>query len=157
AEVLTYEPLREATVLEGRSTSIGQNLSFHPFIDLLRRWAAVGDDDGEGDALGKLEAAVAAVAPDETSEIVPFRATLMGMPLAGAHAERVQGIEGEALEKLIFKNVRDLLQRMAERRPLVLVFEDLHWADTSSINLLETSLRLVVEHPVLFIHVFRPD
>lgn len=157
AEVLTYEPLRDATVLEGRSTAIGQTQSFHPFVDLLRHWAVIDDDDADAESLAKLSSAVTALMPAEAGDVIPFVATLMGIRLEGAHAERVEGIDGEALEKLIFKNVRDLLQRIAAARPLVLVFEDLHWADTSSINLLEALLRLVTDHAVLFIAVFRPD
>lgn len=157
AEALAWDGLREATVLEGRSTSIGQNMSFHPFVDLLRRWAGIGDDDGEVDAFAKLEAAVTAVMPDEAGEVLPFVATLLGMHLVGVHAERLQGIEGEALERLITKNTRELFQRMADVRPLVLVFEDLHWADISSVNLLETLIRLALDRPVLFVNVFRPD
>ncbi|MCW5890434.1 MAG: AAA family ATPase [bacterium] len=157
AEVLRWEPLAAATVLEGRSTSIGQTLSFHPFIDLLRRWAGVGDDDAETAAGAKLAHAVGTLLPDEADEVLPFVATLMGMRLRGAHAERLHGIDGEALEKLIFRNVRRLFQALAATRPLVLVFEDLHWADRSSVQLLEALLRLVVDQPVLFVHVFRPD
>ena len=57
-------------------------------------------------------------------------ATLMGLKLQGKYAERIQGIEGEALEKLIFKNMRELFIRGSEQTPTVIVMEDLHWADT---------------------------
>jgi class 3 adenylate cyclase/tetratricopeptide (TPR) repeat protein len=157
AEALAFEPLRGATVLEGRSTSIGQNLSFHPFVDLLRQWAGIGDDDGEVDAFAKLAGAVGELLGADADEVLPFVATLLGMRLGGVSAERLQGIEGEALEKLIMKNTRELFQRMAEARPLVLVFEDLHWADISSVTLLEALLRLAIDRPALFVHVFRPD
>ena len=70
----------------------------------------------------------------------PFVATLMGMKLSGKYAERVKGIEGEALEKLIFKNVRELLIKGSELRPMIIRIEDLHWADTSSIELLSVAL-----------------
>jgi predicted ATPase len=83
-------------------------------------------------------------------------ATLMGMKLSGKYAKRVEGIEGEALEKLILKSLRDLLTRAAEINPLVMVIEDLHWADTSSIELLESLFRLAENHRILFINVFRP-
>jgi class 3 adenylate cyclase/tetratricopeptide (TPR) repeat protein len=157
AELLAQEELRAATVLEGRSTSIGQNLSFHPFIDLLRRWAGIEDEDADAPALQKLDRSLAALAPDDADELLPFIATLMGLRLTGAPAARVAGIDGEAMEKLIIKSVRELLQHLARQRPVVLVFEDLHWADLSSVNLLESLLRLVAEHRLLFVHVFRPD
>ncbi len=157
AEVLAYEPLQDATVLEGRSTSIGQTQRFHPFVDLLRHWAGIRDADGEGDAFAKLDTAIRDLLPASADDVLPFIATLMGMPLDGAHAARLEGIDGEALEKLLFKSIRDLFQQIAATRPLVLVFEDLHWADASSINLLEALLRLAADHAVLFVAVFRPD
>jgi hypothetical protein len=75
----------------------------------------------------------------------------------GELAERVQGLEGEAMEEMIFRAVRELLERLAQRGPLVLAFEDLHWADHSSIKLLESLLRLVASHAVLILAVGRPD
>jgi class 3 adenylate cyclase/tetratricopeptide (TPR) repeat protein len=157
AEVEAFDELKGATVLEGRSLSIGQSLSFHPFTDLLRQWASIQEDDDEQQALRKLEAAIGALLPAAAGEVFPFIATLMGMRLGGAHAERIAGIEGEAMEKLIRKSARDLFRTLAASQPLVLIFEDLHWADLSSINLLESLLRLVEDTRVLFIHAFRPD
>jgi len=81
----------------------------------------------------------------------------MGMKLSGRYAERVKGLEGESLEKLIFKNLRDLLTRLIELNPLVIVIEDLHWADTSSIELLESLFGLVETQRNIFINVFRPE
>ena len=80
----------------------------------------------------------------------------MGMKLSGKHAERIKGIEGEALEKLIFKNVRELLIRSTEIIPVVIVIEDLHWADTSSLILIDALYRLARTQKVVFINVFRP-
>ncbi|MCD4730323.1 MAG: hypothetical protein K8R74_06975, partial [Bacteroidales bacterium] len=86
----------------------------------------------------------------------PLLPTMMGMPLEGKHKERVAGIEGEALEKLILKNLRDLITAAAVIRPLIILIEDLHWADTSSITFLESLFKLVKKNQILFINVFRP-
>jgi class 3 adenylate cyclase/tetratricopeptide (TPR) repeat protein len=157
AEVEKLDDLKDATVLQGRSLSIGQSLSFHPFTDLLKHWAGIQDDDDDPQSLRKLDAAITTLLPAEAGEVFPFIATLMGMRLTGTHAERIQGIEGEAMERLIRKSTRDLFQKLAAVKPLILIFEDLHWADRSSIKLLESLLRLVEDTRVLFIHVLRPD
>ena len=94
--------------------------------------------------------------PEGVGEVLPFVATLMGMKLSGRYAERVKGIEGEALEKLILKNVRELLIKATELTPQVIVTEDLHWADTSSIELMESLFRLAETQRILFVNVFRP-
>ena len=157
AELRNSSVMKRITLLEGRAISIGRNLSFHPIINLLKHWAQIKEKDTSVSALSKLETAIRSVCPDDTNEIFPFVATLMGMKLSGRHLDRVNGIEGEALEKLIFKNMRDLLIKTTELTPLVVVIEDLHWADTSSIELLESMFRLAETQRILFINVFRPN
>ena len=157
AELKKREVMKKVAFFEGRAISIGRNLSFHPIIDLIKQWARIRADQGDATSFRKLERAVKSLYPEEVGEVLPFVATLMGMKLSGRYAERVEGIEGEALEKLILKNVRDLLIKAAERNPLVIVAEDLHWADTSSIDLLESLFLLAETQRILFINVFRPD
>ncbi|HWR67869.1 MAG TPA: AAA family ATPase [Desulfomonilia bacterium] len=156
AELKKRETMNGATLLEGRAISMGANLGYHLITDLLRNWARITEDDSEVAAFTKLESAIRSIHPDALGEILPFVATLMGFKLVGRYAERVKGIEGEALEKLILKNVRDLLTKGSQTTPLVVILEDLHWADTSSIELMESLFRLVTKERVVFINVFRP-
>jgi len=156
AELKARETMKKVSLLEGRAISIGRNLSFHPIIDLLRQWMRIREGDDPGASFSKLQQTARNLAPDEASELVPFVATLMGIPLWGKHAERVKGLEGEALEKLILKSLRDLLLQATERSPLVIVMEDLHWADASSLELLESLFRLAETQKILFLNLFRP-
>jgi len=147
-------PLR---CLQGRSLAIGHNLSFHPFTDLFRQWADIRESDDDAIALEKLEHAVADLMADQSGEVTPFIATLMGVQVTGVHAARIEGIEGEALEKLILKSLREWLHALARRQPLILIFEDLHWADLSSVSLIESLLPLAADSRVLFLLVMRPE
>lgn len=155
-ELKGRETMGRVGLLEGRSISFGKNLSYHPIIDLLRQWTAVREEEDAEGALDKLTHAVRGIAPREAGEIVPFIGTLMGIPLWGEYAERVRGLEGPALERLILKSLRDLLVRGAEQTPLAIVMEDLHWADTSSVDMLESLFRLAETQRILFLNVFRP-
>ncbi|MGH7786006.1 MAG: ATP-binding protein [Candidatus Binatia bacterium] len=157
AEAFAGPEMRPAALLVGRSLAVGQSLSFHPFTDLLRGWAGIAGGVDDAAAVAGLDEAVRAVCGAAADEIVPFVATLMGLPLSGAPAERVRGIEGEALERLVFRAVRALFQQLAAARPLVLFFEDVHWADRSSVQLIEQLMRLVGERPILFLLAFRPE
>jgi len=160
-ELKKIEDIKRVTFLEGRGLSIGKNLSYHPIIDMLKGWAKIKEEDSESDSLSRFETAIANIYPDPdhegAEEVFPFVATLMGMKLTGKYAERVKGIEGEALEKLILKNIRELMIKVAERRPTVCVLHDIHWADISSIELFESLFRLAENHGILFINVLRPD
>ncbi|UCF57723.1 MAG: AAA family ATPase, partial [Deltaproteobacteria bacterium] len=155
AELKNCDVIKKVSLFEGRAISTGRNLSFHPIIDLLKHWARISEDDSGAAALSKLERAISRVMPEQIHEVLPFVATLMGMRLTGRYAERIKGIEGEALEKLILKNMRDLLLKATEVTPLVIVAEDLHWADTSSIELMESLFRLAESQQIVFVNVFR--
>ncbi|RPJ02755.1 MAG: hypothetical protein EHM36_12025, partial [Deltaproteobacteria bacterium] len=156
AELKRRESTSKATVLEGRAIQIGKNLSFYPIIDLFKQWAQIREGDDEAAAFGKLLASVRRLCPEDLGEVLPFVATLMGMKLPGQYAERVKGIEGESLENLILLALRKLLIKATELTPLIIIAEDLHWADTSSIELLESLFRLAETRRILFINVFRP-
>ncbi len=157
AEFKGTDALKKVTLIKGRALSIGRNLSFHPLIDALKNWAGIKEDDSGEESFTKLEAAVRSTYAQGAEEILPFISTLMGMKLDGKFAERLEGIEGEAMEKLIKKNFRELILKAAEQKPLVFMIEDVHWADLTSIELLESLFRLAENNPILFINVFRPE
>ena len=156
AELKNREVMKRVTLLEGRAISMGANLGYHLIINLLKNWSQITEEDTEVAAFTKLESAIRTTYPEALGEILPFVATLMGIKLVGRYAERMRGIEGEALEKLILKNVRDLITRGTQRAPLVAILEDLHWADTSSIELMESLFRLAGKERIVFVNVFRP-
>ncbi|UCH94966.1 MAG: AAA family ATPase [Candidatus Aminicenantes bacterium] len=149
--------VKKVTMLEGKALSIGRNLSYFPIIDILKNWAKIKEEDSETRSLSKLEQTIANIHPRGVGEVFPFVATLMGMKLTGKYAARVKGIEGAAMEKLILKNMRELMIKIAERLPLVCFIHDIHWADLSSIELLESLFRLAEKHRILFILELRPN
>ena len=155
-EALALPALASACVLEGRSLVSGRRAAFHPFVDLLQRWAGIGKSDAPDEAAAKLARAVRTLMPEEFDDVMPFVARLMGLRPPSELATYVTGIDGAALEELLFKTMRDLIRRLTVAQPLVLLFEDLHWADQSSIKLLEGLLRLVTTAPLLIILVGRP-
>ncbi len=156
AELRQTAAVKKTVFLEGRAISMGRSLSFYPIVDALKYWSQIRGKDTDAEAQWKLERAIRDIHPEEAGEIFPFIATLMGMKLNEKSAQRVLGIEGEALEKLIFRSMRELLIRGSEVRPMMIYMEDFHWVDTSSLELLKALFRLVEECRILFIIVFRP-
>jgi class 3 adenylate cyclase/tetratricopeptide (TPR) repeat protein len=156
AEVMEKEITKLVAFFEGRALSEGKNLSFHPIIQIIKSWSGIKEDDNPAVSYQKLSANIIRIYPEQASEIIPFVATMMGFPLEGEAKMRVKGIEGEALERLILKNVRDLLARAVSIRPIVIMVEDAHWSDLSSISFMESLFKLVKNHRLLFINVFRP-
>lgn len=157
SEMKQRQVMQRVTLLEGRAISMGRNMSFHPIIDLFKQWADIGVDENVVEALHKLERKLQADCGENAEEILPFVATLMGIPLPALYSERTQGIDGEALEELIRKSMRELLIGLSKARPLILVMDDLHWSDQSSTELLTSLFRLAEHERILFINLFRPD
>ncbi len=78
--------------------------------------------------------------------------------LLAVGTEAKEGVlEGEALKHEVFEVVNNLLRAMAQHGPTVLVFDDLHWADPASVELLQYLFQLMETLPVLFVCGFRPD
>ncbi|MGE5221071.1 MAG: ATP-binding protein [Omnitrophica WOR_2 bacterium] len=156
--------------LEGHTLSYGQTISYWPFQEILRCFADITDTDREDQAWHKLEGKIAALFPETdagaaleppaqpsptTAEILPYLASLLKLKVAGEYADRVKYLDGEAMRKQIFLASRRFFERLARNRPLVLVFEDLHWIDESSVSLLEHLLPLVESVPLLIICLSR--
>jgi serine/threonine protein kinase/tetratricopeptide (TPR) repeat protein len=157
AEFKKTKDIKKVILLEGRALSIGKSLNYHLLIDLLKNWAGIKEEDSELESLSRLEAAIAGIYPEGMEEVFPFIATLMGMKLKGKYEARLKGIESESLEKLILKNLRELIVKAAETGSNVYILEDLHWADVSTIEMLESLFRLVESHRILVINVLRPN
>ncbi len=157
AELAASEEARGVGWREGRSVSTGQHLSFHTIADLCRSFAEIAEDDDDARARAKLEALVRRLLGDDADEALPFIATLLGLHAEGAAAARIAALHGDALEKLILRSVTQVVRAASRLGPVVLVLmDDLHWADLSSIGILESLLRLTDEHPILFLQLFRP-
>jgi tetratricopeptide (TPR) repeat protein len=75
----------------------------------------------------------------------------------GEYAERVKYLDGEAMGRQVFIVMRRFVERLAGLKPLVLVFEDLHWMDASSAALVEHLLPLVERVPLLICGLSRPQ
>lgn len=155
-ELAASEEARELAWREGRSVSTGQHQSFHPIADLCRSWAEIGDEDDDASARAKLDAVIRSTLPDEADDLLPFIGALLRLPLEDEWQRRLAGIEGAALEKMTLRSVAQLLRAGSRRRPVVVVMDDLHWADLSSIDLLRALLPLCEDHAILFVNLSRP-
>jgi predicted ATPase/class 3 adenylate cyclase len=143
--------------LEGQPLSYSQTISYWPFQQIMRQYAGINDDDDEITALSKLEGKILGLFPGETAQILPYLASILALELGGEYFERVKYLDGEALGSQIYRASWRFFHRLAERSPLVLLFDDLHWMDASSAGLLDHLLPLMERVPLLFCGLSRPD
>ncbi|MEW6271550.1 MAG: adenylate/guanylate cyclase domain-containing protein, partial [Thermodesulfobacteriota bacterium] len=154
-ELRTHAAARGVRSLEARSLAIGAPLRFHPFVDLLQAFAGIVHDDDEA-ALGKLRDASRGVVGDAAEELLPFLGVVLALRLPPALQARVDAVKGDALDRVVVRAMRDLLEGIAAAGPLAVVFEDLHWADRSSVEMLSSLLRASLAAPILLVFAARP-
>ena len=143
--------------VEGRAISIGSNLRYHVVGDLLRGIVSVPDQQADREAAGRFERFVREALGDDADDAWPFLAALAGYPLDADAQTRFDSVQGEALEQLTRMSARLLLTRFAAESPLVIVLEDLHWADPASVELFEALVGLARTAPIAFLALTRPE
>ena len=143
--------------LEGRALSFGQALSYWLFIDMLRRWMGVGEEEAGAEALAALRRRIEPLFGEESDEMLAYLIVLLGLPMPAELEPRVKFLDGDAIGRQIFRSMRRLIDRLAQDRALVMVIEDLHWSDQSTTELIEHVLPLVQTVPLLVVWTSRPD
>ena len=140
--------------LEARSFASTQTLSYAPILDLLRQQIQIADKQGIEEQQTALRLYVTDNFPAE-SQVYSILAQVLALPLAESDAELIKTLTGEEFRARFFAIVEQRLLSLAEKQPLVLVFEDLHWADESSIDLLAYVLPLIKRTRFSFIGLSR--
>ncbi|MGH7357402.1 MAG: ATP-binding protein, partial [Candidatus Rokuibacteriota bacterium] len=123
------------SVLSGRASEFEREAPFAPFVYALAGHLADLDRRPEG------------LSPEQWAELGLVFPELGVRPSQALGAERFR----------LYYAVRALLGELASRRPLVLVLDDLHWADDASLELIAHLLRHPPEAPVLLVLVYRPE
>jgi class 3 adenylate cyclase len=142
---------------EGNCVSYGQSLAYHLLIDLLRSLIGVNASAGERETAEALETLGQRLFGEATLDVHPYLAHLLSLPLEGQAQERVRMLDPQALQAQYLAALRQLCRSLAAQGPLVLVLEDIHWADPSSTDLLIKLLPLATETAVLFCFTTRPE
>jgi ABC-type oligopeptide transport system substrate-binding subunit/class 3 adenylate cyclase len=144
--------------LEGRCVSYGESLPYWPFRDLLRgEWIGAGVEEPELRVRVGLRRRLEQLFGDRADELYPYLGGLLEVALEREAEARTSELSPEALQWRTFEVVGQLFARLAETAPLVLALEDLHWADPTSVLLLEQLLSLAEEAPVLLVLSLRPE
>jgi predicted ATPase len=142
--------------IEGRCLSYGSSIAYLLWLDMLRGWVGAAPDAVPAAVRDALSERVQALCPDCFDDVFPFLARLMSLRLDDETEAVLRGLGAKGLQIGTFRAVETLLESAARRGPLVVVCEDLHWADPTSVDLLEHLLALTDRTSLLFICVFRP-
>jgi len=150
------------TWLRGRCRSYEQTWPYSMWSDLLRNWLDVRPEESETEIRDRLRQQTEALWGEQMTEYYPYLAESLSLPLEPEFAERVKHLKAEGKRRRFFHTIYSWLAALTTgdeegQRPLVLSFHDVHWADATSLDLLEHCLPLCDRHPLLWLVIFRPD
>ena len=153
------EPLRDRLrLLVGRSLSYTQAFSYWPIRDLLRDWLGVSATASEARVRFDLKAALHEVYGAGGDERYPFLANLLGLLESDRRAAAdLRELSRDSLHRRSLEVVAELLQRLAADRPLLVVFEDLHWADELTLQAVESLFALTDTEALGIVMLYRSE
>ena len=154
-----HEASRDQPVVwaEGRAASHTTDQPFSLIRSLLSELMGINPHDTPAIIDLKIERELTPLFDRDLGDIWPAIALLLGAPLPPAYADRLEGLEPDALKRGMTNAFCQLVEAKAAKQALVLAFDDLHWADPSSIDLLQTLLIATERVPLLIALLFRPD
>jgi predicted ATPase/class 3 adenylate cyclase len=143
--------------LEGRGLSYGDSRSYHLLAGVLRDYLGVHDADSESHILARLADTCHDLFDSRADSILPYLGIVLGVRLPEEMTRHIPQTGPKLLQQRVVTAVGEWAMAVAERQPLVLAFDDLHWADPNSIALIEHFMSLCGSHPILVLCVNRLD
>jgi ABC-type transport system involved in cytochrome c biogenesis ATPase subunit len=130
------------------------NSALHPFIAQLERAAGFKADDTPERRLDKLEA-VLAMDGSRVQAVAPLFAALLSIPFGERYPPLA--LSPTQQRRRTLAALLDQFEGLARQQPILLLFEDAHWADATSLELLDLTVERVRQLPVLALFTFRTE
>jgi class 3 adenylate cyclase/predicted ATPase len=142
------------TCLQYHGSPFHVNSAFYPFIRQLEWAAGIVRTDTGSQKLDKLEAVLEGSAESKT-EAAALAADLLSIPFG----ERYPPLHlTEVVQKQrTMEMLEDQLVLLSDRGPVLIIFEDTHWIDPTSVQLMDRIIRRVIDLPVMIIVTYRPE
>jgi class 3 adenylate cyclase/tetratricopeptide (TPR) repeat protein len=131
-----------------------QDSALYPFIGQLSRAADIERSDTNEQKLGKLETLLAS-SSGNSADAMPILATLLSIP--GGERYQLPDMSPQRRKERTFDVLLQLLKQLAARQPILMVFEDLHWIDPTSLELLSLAIDQIQSQRILLIGTARPE
>jgi class 3 adenylate cyclase len=130
------------------------NSALHPIIAQLERAASIAPEDALEAKLAKLELLLGQ-ATEQLDEAVPLTAALLGVPIGDRY--RAPNLSPQRQKQRTLEVLIDQLAGLARARPVLELYEDVHWVDPSTLELLDLLVERVRSLPVLALLTYRPE
>src|SRR5215216_391636 len=153
-KLVNTDPQHQVVWLEGRAMSYGQTMIYYPWQQVVRQ--AIGVSDVATPATVREHIRLAHDRYGLPSDDLPFLEALLGVE-SEASSRLVRDLDGDTVRRRLTEATRAYIGALAHTGPAVLVFDDLHWANEASLELLLNVIELIKDAPLLAICLTRPD
>src|SRR6266567_2785285 len=131
-----------------------QDSALYPVISQLVRAAGIEHEDSADQKLAKLETALAPTA-ENPKEALSLFAPLLSIPLGSQHAPL--DLTPQRRKDRTFRALLGQLEVLATRQPVLMVLEDAHWFDPTSLEIFSLTVERIASLPVLLVITARPE
>jgi predicted ATPase len=137
--------------------------ALHPVIEQFERAAGFAREDTPEHKLGKTEAVLKqALKPQQASAALPLFAAMLSLPVEryappGYSPQKQPGVSAQKQKELTLEALVEQVVALSARQPVLMVFEDVHWVDPTTQEVLDLLVSRIVQLPVLLLITYRPE
>jgi tetratricopeptide (TPR) repeat protein len=143
----------DVNFLEGKCLSYSRGVAYHPVIDILKSNFDIQEGEKDQEVREKVKGGLQIIGVDEASTL-PYLLELLSVKDSGI--DRIF-MSPEAKKDRIIEAIKRIVLKGSEMKPLILAFEDLHWIDKSSEDVVRSHLESIPGSKVLLIFTYRPE
>jgi class 3 adenylate cyclase/tetratricopeptide (TPR) repeat protein len=153
-KLTTRDPQSQVGWLEGRSISYGESISYYPWRQIIRQ--SINAQEGDSPAAVREKLKYVCDCCTLPGGDIPFLEAMLAVESEESW-QTVAGYQGDALVERMTEATRGYICSIAQMAPTVLIFDDLHWADAASLELLLNICDMIEGYPLLVATLLRPD
>ncbi len=141
---------------EGRSLSYETATPYAPFTVLLTSCFDLRSELSDDEKYAVLQAQIERVCGEREAGITPYVASLLGIKLPEKVSGRIIYLTPPEMRGHTFRAVAEFIEFLATKQPVILSFEDVHWIDPTSMDLLRELLPITDRAALMIVGAFRP-
>jgi class 3 adenylate cyclase/tetratricopeptide (TPR) repeat protein len=152
-EFVNQLPPNDVTYLEGKCLQYGSSIIYMPFLEILKSYFNIKEEDREYIINKKIKEKAFAL-DEKLVSIIPPIQSLLSLKVVD---KNYLALEPAQKREKNFEALRDLLIRASQEKPLILAVEDLHWIDKTSEEFLEYLIGWIANARIMLILLYRPE
>jgi tetratricopeptide (TPR) repeat protein len=139
-----------------RCLSFDTSVPYAPFVEFFRRLIGIEPADPPEIARARIETAIEHLPDTDPSLTTPYICALLGVDPGPKASGVIESMDAPELQRRTFAAILSWIQGCLSAGPGLLILEDLHWADSVSLSLVEELLRLTERAPLGVVFLMRP-